>query len=672
MIRTDEAVLADLVASDDVAVAAALSEIRSSARPINGAVREVVDRIACTHPCASMRERAQAVIAVADASSRIDRVRKAWGATLNPLFVASILRNPVPAVRKKALETIRSCDPRPYGEVVARRLSEESEPALLVMMLEVVGRAQDRGLMRWVDPIVGCTDPSVSLAALDALLALAHAEMEPSLLARLEELATGHACPDVRFLARRSLAARRGGTVEGAAAVDPDHAALTPSSLTALLGHPSSDARLSALERAAEGRDRALAGPIAAALPAQKDARVLAHMVSALRDLGSEEHASAVKPLLSHPDDRVCANAVEALVRLSGHVAVETLLPLLARNDNRLKANLMLAMRDRYQLQVAGYVRRMLCSPKFSFRISGLYCARFMDLADIYPDVLCLVSDERNPEALRAGLSWLAEYGLPVRAAQDLDDLALLRPEAGAQINQAREQLGRRGSGEAPRTPDALFGATAGRPERAQNPEPAALPPLPKAPSGPTSQPTFPTAPRPLVPEHGRTPLPAPPLSGEWRVPPASVGRQPTPTRPGTRADPGAQPAERIDIYKWLSDPRVSAALATAALAVVFLAVTQLTGRDAPAVTASRARGHVKARPATPTPLRGVVTHLSGPPESLDVDLQVRKRTYTLRWPTSARPRVGETFHIGSLKVVQGPDGSERLTAGELTPAPGQ
>ena len=629
MLRSEEALLGDLTGSNDDARAAALEELLHSAQPVAGRVRAAVESIRADHPVNELRDRAAGLIAIADAQSRINRVRKTWGATLNPMLLGSILRNPNVAVRRKAIDTIRSRDAKPFGDVVAERLLQESEKPILLGMIALVGRTGNRDLVPFLDPLVDRPDPVIGLAALEAMVKLAGEPRPATLTARLEQLVAGHPSADVRFLARRSLGASRAAAGTAPAPEGP----LTPERLAGLLGDGASDARLAAIDAAAVSGDRGLAATVAGALAAERDVRVLARMVSVLKNLGSAEQAEAVRPLLKHADDRVCANAIETLVALAGAVSVESLLPLLARDDNRLKANLVLALRDQYRVQVEGYVRRMLRAERFSFRISALYCARFLDREEIYPDVLRMVSEEENGDALRDGLSWLAEYGAPERAAQDLADLALVRPQAAGPIRDATARLAARD----PRAAQAVA--------RAPAEDALSSGAVPLSPGGPPEPPR--ASDRPFASPQSRVSTPR--------------------TRP-VRAAPG----EGFDLA-WLRDWRVAAVLAVVAgLGVLRVLYVSLRGDDDPGPAPAAHGSILPVRPATPTPLKGVITRISGRDGVWDVDVEVRRRTYSLRWPAGApaRPAVGDAVLVGSLRVVKQPDGSVRLTADQLTPAP--
>lgn len=310
---------------------------------------------------------------------------------------------------------------------LARLLAEPAEPAVLLARIGEAAGHREHALLAPLDALVDHADGTVALAAVRALLAVAGDQRE-SLATRLDAIGTGHASADVRFVARRALAELR---------TTPPQSwplrRLTVEDVVTRLGAAQPEVRLILLDRIVAQRDPVLADPLAGALGREKDERVLARMVSVLKELGTPEHAQAIRPLLSHSDDRIVANAVDAVVHLAGDANLTELLPLLARDDNRLRANLMVALRERFPEQVAGYVRRMLRDARFSFRVSALWCARSLDHGDFYPDVLRLLSGEQQDPVIAAALEWIALHGPPRRAA-DLAALALSRPELAGRI----------------------------------------------------------------------------------------------------------------------------------------------------------------------------------------------------------------------------------------------
>ena len=636
MLLSEDEVLSGLLGPDDAARAAVLEELFRDGQPITGRVREAVEAIRRQHAGAAAGERAAILIAVADAQSASSPVRRAAVAALLPAQLAAVLACPSAAARKAVLEALITRDAAPFGALLVQHLDQESDPAVLVAAVELVGRSRDRQLMPHLDPLIDRPETAVALAALEAFVALAGDERGPAMIIRLERLSGSHPSSDVRFLARRSVAENRAGAPPAGAA--PERG-------------PTAD-------------------ELARALAVEKDVRVLARLVSQLKELGGPEHTEAVRPLLKHPDDRVCANAIETLVALAGAVAVDSLLPLLARDDNRVKANLTLALRERYGVQVEGYVRRMLRAERFSFRISALYCARFLDREEMFPDVVRMVREERNADALRDGLAWLAEYGSPPRAAQALVDLAASRPDAAAPIAEAQARLVARAPEVAELTlapADPAAGRAAPGPA---GPSPAALSPgaaTPAAatPSASSSRIATPTGgvPAGAAPGGGRVIPRTRPYDGLGGDAPLRPRSGPI-SRPGTRPerDP-ASPARRP------LDPRVLLGLAGIVLLAVVAVVLVVPRRDdAPA--------HAPPSPASPKAprdmLHGVVTRST--PGDAGTQLQVEARTHVIdsTWPASAgaAPQVGDPVWVGTLHVTRQADGTYHTAADHVKRAP--
>lgn len=432
--------------------------------------------------------------------------------------------------------------------------------------------------------------------ALDELCR-ARAAPDAAVLRALADIGSGAADPDSRFQARQALAhlrtlGGRAGEARGESAPDAvagkvaDRAAFAESLRTA-----PGPVKLLLLAEVPRVPDPLLAAALAAAMSAESDPHVLAQMVAVLKEIGSEADEVTLKQFLRHPDDRVCANTVEALVSLSRGLAIDSLLPLLARDDNRLRANLLIALRDRCEQQVTAYVRRMLKSPRFSFRASGLYCARHMDHGDLYPDVLALIAAETHESVLTAAFQWITEFAPADRARQDLDALAAHKPELAKALAPIAARFQSRG-------------ATAPAAREARQP------------GGPRPQPAS--------------------ISGAVRVP--SRERQRLASRPGNTSSAAIPVPPRASLA-----PR-------RALAVVLGGLVLVTGLAAvfsrPADTA-RPRGRPVAADAAKEraharPLRATVVAV-GPDATLgpdEVALLVNGLLGTLRWPQAERPPV--------------------------------
>ena len=536
--------------------------------------------------------RAAAAQALRTTRGRMKVAQVDAGAGTMPLeMISSILASAETTERQRLLSGLQQRDDPAVLPAVLEALTWETDDRVIAKILSLVGRHGTAEHVPLVRRFLGHADAKVQATALDAVGVLAAVAPPPELLDHLAVIAATHVQPDVRFLARRVVGVLRPKPQEEALPADPIQA-------------------LAALAQAA-------------------DPRQIARLIMVVKEHGTSAQAEALKPFLKHEDPRVCANAVEALVALADEDVLPSLFPLLAREDNRLRANLMLAIYPRYPEQVMGYVRRMLRSEKQSFRVSGLYCAQFLDHGEMYPTVLELLQSEREPGCFAALLEWAAKHGPADKVARDLPDLAALRVDRAADVEATLARL--RGETPAVRPPAPLDPP---QPAPPRNSGPIAVPRVTG--STPVARTTGP------IPVGGRRP----------------TGRVPVSSR-AERAEPPARPRWR----RILGHPATLVAVAMTGLSLV--AVLAFLKPPPPA---GPAPGQL-ARTLEPDrkPHRAMVLRAQpGPDGSLEIVLfgsPFKLRTEALKGRKLER---GATLWLVEPKVARDKDGTGYLTAQQV------
>lgn len=537
------------------------------------------------------------------------------------------LSSPEPHQRREAIEGIGPDEVAPLVDTLIAHLDVEVEPSLLIACLDRIGRS---GRATALDPASRYLEhegPGVAAAALGAVRLLVITGLTDATRTRLESLSASRAHADLRFRARRILADHR------AAASPASSITVDVETLRSVLSGSDTARKLSLLEGVVLARDRAVAALIAEVIPAEEDPRVLALMATVMKDAGTTEQSLVLRPLLRHADDRVAANAMEALVQLSDEPASINLLPLLARDDNRLRANLMIALFPRYPAQVMGYVGRMLKNEKLAYRISGLYCARFLDTAEIHIDVMRLLVTETVDEVFRTALDWVADYGPRPRALVDLTKLAVKRPGDFAPIEEAARKLRER-----------VDDRSANRPHPTGFRFTASYPVLSDGPQDDSSSPSIPIRP-PSSPGQRRT-QPLRPLPTGAVAPPSQSWR------------------------RWsLTDYRVSLGLGLVGLALTAaLTLGRIRGETvnqdkARALAAQAVSDAIDARVVS-----AMVRTVGGQSNELTLEVLIQGQVYTLHTPApsgkSVRP--GTTLRIRGARMEHPKGTSPRLVAAEV------
>lgn len=473
---------------------------------------------------------------------------------------------------------------------------------------------------------LGSEDPRRRASALQEL---ARTDLQSIVRHRdqLVSMAASDASTDLRYMARQLLGALE-RKLAGAAPAAP--AAPAPA---ATLDAPDPRSRLEAVEAIRQRGDRAEADGLAARIENETDARVLAAMAAALGKIGSSQHLPQIKHLLKSEDPRVCANAVEAVVAVGGDIAVESLLPLLVREDNRLQANLMVALHPRFPEQVTGFVSRMLRSPKFSVRASGLYCVRHLDPAEMVPDVVELMRSEEKDEVFAAAAAWLGEQSVPDSLLQQLEVTALATPARTATLLALVESR---------RAANAAAG-----------PAPPAPPPAPK---GPPLKAPAPGEPPPRLTSKQPAPLRA---TGPQAVRRTTSGQH-------SRRTTGAQLLP-VEGSPTLAGRRILVTSVTSIVLGLVVWMIWPSPDAAPAPVAGSASARPVPGPGDPLPkLEGVV--LSVDPDRPVIEVSVQGSRFRTALPDGAPLDLsrGRGITMEDVRFVKDGPESSRLTAGKV------
>lgn len=196
----------------------------------------------------------------------------------------------------------------------------------------------------------------------------------PTLLAELERLAETDSEVDVRYKARKLLAALGDrvpakGMPSGIIAVLPALGRLADQ-----LQGRDPDARVRVLERFTKAHRGAGIDELVAQLGVEADPTVLSVLVRIVGTSGNPSHLRDLRPFLGHQNQRVVANAVEAMGRLDPGAALPMVLPALVADDHRVRANVLIVLYKEWKPEVLAYLSRMTASPKESYRASAVWC----------------------------------------------------------------------------------------------------------------------------------------------------------------------------------------------------------------------------------------------------------------------------------------------------------
>lgn len=584
--------------------------------------------LARSDPAPEVRAGAERALATSRARLRLSGDLSA--ANLSPQQVASTLAGGDTAARLRVLTVMQACDEPTLVPPVLSAIGREPDPRVLAKMIFLIGRLGSPEHLPLVAGFLFHPELKVQATAIEAIGSCCPGRLPDDLSRALGGVAAAHSSADVRFLARRIIG--RGATRDAAASADA--APLSVEHVAAVMGGSGSDAKLEVLDRIQRGGDRRLAGPVAESLLREPDVRVVAKAIAALSVIGDRPHAESIKPYLKHADARVCANAVETLVALSGDEILPSLLPLLVRDDNRLRANLMIALYSRFPEQVMGYVRRMLRSERVSFRVSGLYCARFLDRSEMYRPVVDLLEHEAEPAAFDAALAWVEEHGPRERVLTDLEEVAVLRPDRAGSLRQRIERL--RAAPPPPAPEPALLAPAAVMPGSAA--DPASPPDAGEAVPTPSGRPSART--QALT---DRTPR--------------GTLRQIKASRPDATGADGQQPGRSRAVVVAV----IVGALAASVAVALQIPTGLSTEREEPRSASSR-------RTVGDATLRAIVTgsRLSG--SELVLDVMLFGSPYRVRashWRLAA-PERGTSVWLVEPRLVREPDGSSWLVATDV------
>ena len=148
------------------------------------------------------------------------------------------------------------------------------------------------------------------------------------------------------------------------------------------LGSADAQVQVRALKEIESGGRKEAREAVVQLVGVATDPLVLAQAIAALARIGQPDDATLVALFLAHTNDRVRANAVEATARLAPRaVAVQSLTPMVDDPDNRVRGNAIKELAEAGVMGLESHVEPMLLHPEVPMRLSGAWCAAYVEPA---------------------------------------------------------------------------------------------------------------------------------------------------------------------------------------------------------------------------------------------------------------------------------------------------